>query len=105
MKYYFLVLIAVCTLGCKKKSTQDQATIDSGIITKYISDHKLNAKATNDGLYYVITTQGLGANPTINSNVTVTYKGYLTNGTVFDQTTTNAGATFNLNNVIQGWQE
>jgi FKBP-type peptidyl-prolyl cis-trans isomerase FkpA len=38
------------------------------------------------------------------STVTVAYKGYLTDGTVFDESDSN-GITFSLRNVIQGWQE
>jgi FKBP-type peptidyl-prolyl cis-trans isomerase FkpA len=42
--------------------------------------------------------------PNINSLVTVAYKGTLTDGTIFDQSSS-SGATFPLSNVIQGWQE
>jgi FKBP-type peptidyl-prolyl cis-trans isomerase FkpA len=82
----------------------DQATADRNIITQYISDHKLSAQSNSDGLYYVINNAGTGAQPSGSSNVTVSYKGYLPNGSVFDQTTS-SGATFNLANVIKGWQE
>jgi FKBP-type peptidyl-prolyl cis-trans isomerase FkpA len=52
------------------------------------------------GLYYVIDQPGTGNNPTINSTVTVNYKGYFTNEQIFDGST----ATFPLSNVIKGWQ-
>ncbi len=35
----------------------------------------------------------------------VKYKGYLTDGTVFDQTTGSLSATFSLSGLIEGWQE
>ncbi|MCC6369855.1 MAG: FKBP-type peptidyl-prolyl cis-trans isomerase [Bacteroidia bacterium] len=104
MKKIAFLIPFLILFSCKKKSTVDQPAEDAKIITQYISDHNLTATATGSGLYYVMTSQGNGAQPTINSNVTVKYKGYLTNGTVFDQTT-NVGSTFSLNDVIKGWQE
>lgn len=101
------VLLTLLVLGfatCKKKNATNQAVKDDQIIRDYISANNLNATATGTGLYYVIANQGSGPQPNANSNVTVKYKGYLTNGKVFDETT-NAGATFNLSGVIQGWQE
>ncbi len=78
--------------ACRKKT--DQTALDESIITKYIADNHLNATATGSGLYYVTDIKGTGTTPNINSNVTVKYTGYLTNGTIFDQTT-NIGASFN----------
>ena len=89
-------------VACKKKV--DQKALDEEIITKYISDHQLNAKATGSGLYYIIQTQGTGAQPTLSSTVKVKYKGYLPDGTGFDQSKED-GFTTALTQVIQGWQE
>ena len=61
------------------------------------------ASSTSSGLYYVIEVEGTGTQPTAASTVNVDYRGYLTDGTVFDQTAT--GTTFNLGDVIKGWQE
>ena len=97
-----LLLLLLTWPACRKKT--DQTALDESIITKYISDNKLNATATGSGLYYVTNLKGTGASPNINSNVTVKYTGYLTNGNVFDQTTS-GGATFKLSGVIKGWQE
>ncbi|MDP1799801.1 MAG: FKBP-type peptidyl-prolyl cis-trans isomerase [Bacteroidota bacterium] len=105
MKRILVFLFVVLSLvSCKKRKTATQAELDEKIITNYISDNKLNATATGSGLYYVITTQGTGAQPNANSNVTVNYKGSLKDGTVFDQSAP-VGITFNLNSVIKGWQE
>lgn len=104
MKLKFLLIILVFSFCSCQKSAEDQAKADDKIITKYISDNKLNATATGSGLYYVITTQGTGVNPQLSSNVTVNYKGYLTSGSVFDQSAA-TGATFGLTQVIKGWQE
>ncbi|WP_066218236.1 FKBP-type peptidyl-prolyl cis-trans isomerase [Formosa haliotis] len=72
-------------------------------ILDYIAANGLNAMATESGLYYVMEEEGTGENPTVNSNVTVAYTGYLTDGKVFDQSS-DAGATFDLKNLIKGWQ-
>ncbi|MGZ3885760.1 MAG: FKBP-type peptidyl-prolyl cis-trans isomerase [Bacteroidia bacterium] len=102
---YFILLLAVtgfCT--CKKKNAENQAATDDKIIKQYISDNKLNATATGDGLYYVIKTQGTGPQPTASSLVLVKYDGLLVNGTVFDQSPA-TGSSFSLSQVIKGWQE
>ncbi len=82
----------------------DYSQLDEDIILQYISDNNLNAEPTGSGLYYVISSTGNGEFPNINSFVTVAYKGTLTNGTIFDQSSS-SGVTFPLSNVIQGWQE
>jgi len=99
-----IFLLLLSGFGCRKKETVDQPAVDEQIITTYISDNNLSAKATGSGLYYVVTTPGANLQPAPNSNVTVKYKGYLTNGTVFDESS-DLGATFNLTGVIKGWQE
>ena len=103
-KGFILIVIVLSFLSCKKKSTATQAELDEKIITNYISDNNLNATATGSGLYYVMTTVGTGVQPNSNSNVTVSYRGSLKDGTIFDQSAP-AGATFSLKSVIKGWQE
>ena len=73
-------------------------------IVDYITENNLTATRSDSGLYYVINEEGIGENPTEESNVTVAYKGYLTNGDVFDESTV-SGVSFNLNQVIPGWTE
>lgn len=106
MKYLVpLFSLIVLFSACKKKdTTEDQAAKDEVIITQYISDNNLNATATGSGLHVVINNPGTGASCNSNSNVKVSYKGYFTNGEVFDQSSV-AGITFNLQNVIKGWTE
>lgn len=100
-----LVTAGIATLAsCKKHRAEKQKKKDDKIIQQYISDHGLKASSTDDGLYYVITDAGTGKQPTMYSTVTVDYKGYLTDGNVFDQTPA-SGATFALTQVIKGWQE
>lgn len=103
-KVFHLVFLPLllCLLGCNKN--KDYTQIDDEIIQQYISENNLNATSTSSGLYYIIETTGNGIFPNIYSTVTVAYTGMLTDGTVFDQSTS-AGISFPLTNVIQGWQE
>jgi FKBP-type peptidyl-prolyl cis-trans isomerase len=74
-------------------------------ILDYIYNNNLeDVLSSESGLYYQINEQGEGAEPLANSNVTVAYKGYFTDGEVFDESSTD-GATFNLGGVIPGWTE
>lgn len=95
----FILLIA----GCKKDD--DLKEKDDLIIREYLTQQGLTAQKTESGLYYIVETPGVFPRPTINSNVTVHYKGYLTNQKVFDTTEGGEPATFALSDVIEGWQE
>jgi FKBP-type peptidyl-prolyl cis-trans isomerase FkpA len=105
-KLSFLLLLLISStlvLSCAKKKAREQAEKDDAIIQKYISDNQLDATKTTTGLYVVIDTAGTGLQPTTTSTVKVAYKGYLTNGEVFDQSVD--GITFGLTGVIRGWTE
>jgi FKBP-type peptidyl-prolyl cis-trans isomerase FkpA len=86
--------------SCKK---DDVDALNQEEILKFIGDNNLSATATGSGLHYVIEEEGTGARPKSNSDVEVKYKGYFTNGNVFDQNT--EGIRFNLQGVIEGWTE
>lgn len=73
----------------------------SGEIEDYLEKNNLTAQSTEDGLYYIIDVPGNEIKPKLNSDVKVIYKGYLTDGKVFDQSTT--AVEFNLSQVIPGW--
>lgn len=73
-------------------------------IQEYISENNLNPIKSDSGLYYILKEEGVGVSPTTTSNVTVYYKGYLTDGFVFDESTED-GATFNLDQLIVGFSE
>ncbi len=100
--FYLFTFIALIT-ACKKDKTP-QSEKDETIIVNYLSKNSINAAPTGSGLYYQIDSLGNGAHPNINSTVTVAYKGYLTDGQVFDESAL-TGITFALKNVINGWQE
>lgn len=73
-------------------------------ITDYLTKNNLTATKSTTGLYYIINEPGTGVQPTATSKVTVAYKGYFTNGNLFDKST-DSGLTFPLNEVIKGWTE
>jgi FKBP-type peptidyl-prolyl cis-trans isomerase FkpA len=98
-----LTLFISCSKEKEKEATVDYVAKNDKEITDYIAKNKLTAQKSDTGLYYVINEPGTGVQPTATSNVTVAYKGYFTNGTVFDEST--AGISFGLNQVIKGWTE
>jgi len=103
-RLFFLSLFSSLFIFNTCNKNVDYNQLDEEIILQYISDNNLNAEPTGSGLYYVVNNTGNWDVAHINSIVTVAYNGTLTDGTVFDQSGT-SGATFPLNNVIQGWQE
>ena len=75
---------------------------------KFLDDNakKPGVKVTADGLQYRVIKAGTGKSPTApTDNVTVTYKGSLITGQVFDQTQDGMPATFPAGQLIQGWVE
>ena len=101
MNRVLIICLSVFLLfSCKK---DDVDTLNQEEIEKFIGDNNLSASATGSGLYYVIEEEGTGERPKSNSDVKVKYKGYFTNGDVFDENTN--GITFNLQGVIAGWTE
>lgn len=110
---YFLSALAAMTLfiSCSNEpkidptpQKTDYTVENEKEITDYIAKNNLTAQKSSTGLYYVINEPGEGTKPTSTSNVTVAYKGYYTNGNIFDQSNS-AGISFPLNKVIKGWTE
>jgi FKBP-type peptidyl-prolyl cis-trans isomerase len=77
-------------------------TADEEILA-YLEENDIEAIKTETGLYYHISKEGEGEYPTSTSDVTAAYKGYFTNGEIFDQN--QDGVSFNLTQVIDGWKE
>ena len=100
---WLLILASPLLFGCEKEEPQTQFEKDLELIEDYVNEQNLNAEQTSSGLHYIISSQGNGSQATLDSNVTVTYKGELLDGTVFDEA--NTPVTFSLNNLILGWQE
>jgi FKBP-type peptidyl-prolyl cis-trans isomerase FkpA len=108
MKHLLSALMALAFfISCSsndKEENVDYVAKNDKEITDYLAKNNLTAQKSESGLYYIIKEPGTGTQPTATSNVTVAYKGYYTNGTIFDQSS-DAGISFGLNQVIKGWTE
>lgn len=100
------LLVLTLFISCSKdtKTVTDYTAKNEQEIKDYLAKNNLTAQRSTSGLYYIINEQGTGTQPTAASNVTVAYKGYFTNGNVFDQSKAE-GISFGLNQVIKGLTE
>ncbi|MEN2413844.1 FKBP-type peptidyl-prolyl cis-trans isomerase [Flavobacterium mesophilum] len=103
---FTVTLFISCTSSDKDYTTtppKDYSAENEKEITDYLAKNNLTAQVSESGLHYIIKEPGTGKQPTGTSTVTVSYKGYLTSGKVFDENVN--GATFSLSRVIAGWTE
>lgn len=99
------VTIGLLSMGsCARKKAREKAEENDREIVQYLVDNSIDAAKTDSGLYYVIDSTTNGQRPSSTDNVTVQYKGYFLDGTVFDESDV-SGASFNLQSVIEGWTE
>jgi len=105
---FLVILLASCNLDSSNGNEQtepiDFTAQNEEQITAYLAANDLVSQKTASGLHFIIENQGDGAQPSATSNVTVVYKGYFLNGSVFDQSS-EAGLTIGLDRVIRGWTE
>lgn len=106
MKTSLLALFFIFFISCSSNDDQplDYVSLNDKEIQDYLAENDLQAEKSASGLYYIIDTEGTGAQPTTTDQVRVAYKGYFTNGTVFDQSSAE-GISINLQQVIRGWTE
>jgi len=112
MKYLFAVILVIFLHSCNKEDTpevslpvepQDYTMQNEAEIIAYLEENNLVAQKSETGLYYIIENQGGGLQATSSSNVTVSYKGYLLDGYVFDENL--EGFTTDLDTLISGFSE
>lgn len=110
-KIHYCFNCAFCFFGLLKKEsdicdidTCSTKAPDSEVqsLETYLANNSITATKHCSGLYYRIETAGTGNTPRDCSSITITYKGQLTNGSVFDQST--APVNFNLSRLIMGWR-
>jgi FKBP-type peptidyl-prolyl cis-trans isomerase len=96
----------------KKKAEAKKADAkkaEAGLLQKYLKDHKITAKPTASGIYYIETAKGTGPKVKAGSKVSVHYTGTLLDGKKFDSSRDHGGKTFDFEvgkgNVISGWDE
>lgn len=108
MKSILFALVSLLFVSCLSdggtSKSIDYTVQNEKEIVDYVAKNKLTVTRTDSGLYYIVNEPGTGAHPTATSNVTVAYKGYFTNGNVFDQSKPE-GISFGLQQVIKGWTE
>lgn len=106
MKYVIATLSILLFISCSSddEPLKDYSLENEQEIIEYIAQHNIDAQKTNSGLYYVIDELGSGDVITATSDISVKFKGTLTNGTVFQDTGDDV-ASFNLQGLIQGWIE
>lgn len=105
VKHLFLAVLILPILGCDNQLTfEEQLEIDKQLIADYVAANSLEGQSTDSGLFYGITEEGNGTFPQLSSTVEVVYTGKLLDGTVFDSSD-GFPTSFQLFQVIQGWQE
>jgi len=100
MKYAYLFIISMAMTFCLSSCGDDSGP--SLTIEEYIAQNNLTTQVTASGLHVIIHDEGTSPKPTVSSNITINYDGYLLNGNRFDS---GNDVTFPLSNLILGWQE
>jgi FKBP-type peptidyl-prolyl cis-trans isomerase FkpA len=113
MKRILVVLCSVILLSSCSKENNDMCNYDACAVAApasevtqleaWLSSASITATKHCSGMYYTIDAAGSGATVSICSTVSVKYKGQLTNGTIFDQST--APVSFNLGSLIEAWKK
>lgn len=95
---------ALFVFGCHKDDEDKDTRSSDEKIQSYLSEHNLTATKDSTGLYYIIERTGNGVfMDSTQTTARVYYKGYLTNGGVFDS---RLSTPFDakLSQTIKGWQ-
>jgi len=95
-----------------EEAAKMQVAKDDSIMKAYFEKNNLHPKRTASGLYYIVNSQGTGAQPVEGDKVSVNYTGKTIQGETFDSNTDSAfhhmtPFTFNVGKgmVIKGWDE
>ena len=106
MLYQRAIDEAQATKEAEKAAAGEVDNIKAG--QEYVEKFKAEnpeAKTTNNGLTYLIETEGEAPTPAEDATVVVNYTGKHINGEVFDSTDGRGPATFNLQGVVPGFRE
>ena len=101
-RFLFIASLLFILSACKTYSDQDIEGFDKEI-QAYIKKNKLDLDASPSGLYYKITREGEGRMIQYTDSVSISYKGKLLNGRIFDYT--KEPLTFAVKGLIGGWKE
>lgn len=105
IKSSFIFLLIALLSGCKTYSDDDKSTFDTKI-AHYIRKKGWEMTKSESGLYVQELNAGTGDETVIfGSEVVISYKGTLLNGSIFDQTPPSKPLKSNLKGLIMGFQE
>ncbi|MFD1551284.1 hypothetical protein DNU06_12815 [Putridiphycobacter roseus] len=102
MLYAAVLLLASC--GSKAEKLDYTPTDSDQEIATYLEDKEWEPVREKSGLYVYTEKEGGSEKPKASDFVTIFYKGYLLDGTVFDATEENP-ITYPLSGFIPGWKE
>jgi FKBP-type peptidyl-prolyl cis-trans isomerase len=99
--------------ACKKNASKCEYTESSVTATSsertylenYLATNSITATQLSSGVFYTINAPGTGGRANVCSVIRVKYSGYLLNGTMFDYYTATTGISFELGQLIVGWQK
>ena len=110
-RYVLLVFVgSIVFSSCLKKDSGCNYGADNQVaplseqtaLKAYLDSAGIAVTKSPQGFYYQIINSGIGTMPSQCSQITVAYKGWLTSGTVFDQST---HTILTLGSLIDGWRE
>ncbi|PSK94101.1 FKBP-type peptidyl-prolyl cis-trans isomerase [Taibaiella chishuiensis] len=112
MRNLIFILIVFAGIGfgsCTKDRKCDALSVTApqeevDAVAQYLDKNNITATKDAQGFFYTIEASGSGDRPKSCSNVTVTYTGKLTNGTVIDDKYSKQSISFDLGDLIVGWR-
>lgn len=106
MKNWMILLFVAALTFASCVNNDDEPIVAASVqIEQYLMDNNITGETTTStGLIYLIDEPGGAEKPALADTITINYSGYITDGTVFDETTGDP-RTFPLRNLIAGWQE
>tara|TARA_R110002111_G_scaffold262798_1_gene341136 strand:- start:16301 stop:17131 length:831 start_codon:yes stop_codon:yes gene_type:complete len=106
MKYLKFILVLILVISCSKdEDIRDYTVENDQEIQAYIAANNLVTQESISGLNYIIDNPGTGINPTVTDRIKVVYKGYFTDGTIFDKSTEEGVSINFLGSLISGFAE
>jgi FKBP-type peptidyl-prolyl cis-trans isomerase FkpA len=106
--FLFVTLLMACNKEEKCPYTQSTIVAPESEVTavqQYLTTNNITGTTKHpNGFFYKIEAAGTGNTPDMCSQIGILYKGQLTNGTVFDETTNGQMRVFTLGELIPGWK-